>query len=230
MKIYYDGTNISKYATYALVEGFTTNVSFMAQAKETNYRAFYNAHSALINSRPISMQVYSDDDDIIYKDALTIASYGTNTVVKIPVIKSTGDTNLPIIKKLLTEGVKVNITAVFTIEQIKAIYNMLQQVLNSPTVIVSIFAGRISDTGVDPFPIVQFACTLYKSLPYVEVLWAGCKEVLSINHAERAGCAIITIPDAILDRVNRIGLDLEDFSKETVTSFKADGEKSKIVI
>lgn len=228
MKIFYDGTQLSKYASHPLIQGFTTNVTFMAQAKQSNYKHFYETHTALINDRPISLQVFTDDDDTIYHDAHTLTSFGPNIYVKIPIIKSTGVSNLPIIERLLQENIKINVTAIFTIEQIKSLYTIATQ--QTTPFVVSIFAGRISDTGTDPFPIVQFACTLFSHLPHIEVLWAGCKEVLSIEHAKRAGAAIITIPDSILDRLNRQGMDLTEFSKETVRSFNADGQNNQLTL
>jgi transaldolase len=230
MKIFYDGTQLTKYALHPLIQGFTTNVTFMAQAKQTNYKNFYDTHSALINDRPISLQVFTDDDETIAHDAHTLTSFGPNIYVKIPIIKSNGASNLPIIERLLQENIKINVTAIFSIEQIKSLYSIVSQQNQTTPLVVSIFAGRISDTGTDPFPIVLFACTLFAHLPHIEVLWAGCKEVLSIEHAKRAGAAIITIPDSILDRLNRQGMDLTEFSKETVRSFNADGQNNHLTI
>lgn len=228
--IYYDGTNVEKYSKLPYVVGFTTNTSFMAQANELDYASFYAKHVANVNGRPISLQLYSDDDGEMVQDAHKIAEYGTNVFVKIPVQKANGTLNLPVVRHLLQQGIKVNITAIFTTQQLKEVYRMLCDVSTNTPVIVSIFAGRISDTGVDPSPIVTFGCKLLEDMKHVQVLWAGCKEVLSIQHAIHAGCHIITIPDGIMDRMNRLYKDLDEFSKETVASFQKDAVDKNILI
>ena len=228
IRLFYDGTNIQKYADLSYVSGFTTNTSFMVAAKELNYEQFYQKHTNIINERPLSLQLFREDNDDMIADALKISSYGNNVYVKVPIQKSNGESNIDVIQNLLTQNIKVNITAIFTYQQIISLYSILEH--NTTPVIVSIFAGRISDTGVDPFEIVQFACQLFKKISSVQILWAGCKEVLSINHAIRAGCHIITIPDSIMDRMNRIYKDLQEFSLETIQSFKNDAIQSGILI
>ena len=161
-------------------------------------------------------------------DAMKISSYGENVYVKVPIQKSNGESNKVVIQQLLSQNIKVNITAIFTYQQIISLYSILEY--NTTPVIVSIFAGRISDTGIDPFDIIQFACHLFKELSSVEILWAGCKEVLSINHAIRAGCHIITITDSIMDRMDRIHKNLQEFSLETIRSFKKDAVHAGIFI
>lgn len=220
--IFYDGTNIEKYAKLDYVKGFTTNTTFMVQGNQLNYTTFYNQHKDLINNRPISLQLYSDDDSEMVHQAQQISKLGDNIYIKVPVIKSTGESNDVILDWLLQRNFKVNITAIFTEQQLLDLYPI---VFDKEDVIISIFAGRISDTGKNPFEIIKFACKLY---PKAKVLWAGCKEVLSIRHAIHAGCKIITIPDSIMDRLSRINKDLTDFSQETVQSFKKDGEKLSI--
>jgi len=230
--LYYDGTNIEKYAGLPYVSGFTTNTTFMAQANELDYAAFYERHVHNIRQRALSLQLYSEEEDQMLQDARKISSYGTHVYVKIPVQKSNGETNVPVIRTLLQQGVKVNITAIFTISQLKEVYRMLSSMEEGvmTPVIVSIFAGRISDTGVDPSPIVTFGCKLFEEMKNVQILWAGCKEVLSIQHAIHAGCHIITIPDGIMDRLNRLYKDLQEFSKETVSSFRKDAMDKHISI
>lgn len=228
IRLFYDGTNIQKYAHLSYVSGFTTNTSFMVAAKELNYDQFYQKHTNIIKERPLSLQLFREDNDDMITDALKISSYGNNVYVKVPIQKSNGESNIDVIQNLLTQNIKVNITAIFTYQQIISLYSILEH--NTTPVIVSIFAGRISDTGVDPFEIVQFACQLFKKFSSVQILWAGCKEVLSINHAIRAGCHIITIPDSIMDRMNRIYKDLQEFSLETIQSFKNDAIQSGILI
>lgn len=223
IKLFYDGTNIEKYGLVDYIQGFTTNTTIMVQGNELNYTSFYEKNKNLISNRPISFQLFSDDYSEMLLQAKKIAALGDNVYVKVPVIKSNGESNNFIIHKLLEEGIKLNITAIFTEEQLINLYDVLKHKPNN--IVLSIFAGRISDTGKNPFEIIQFACKLY---PFAEILWAGCKEVLSIKHAIDAGCKIITIPDSIMDRLSRINKDLTEFSQETVLSFKKDGEKITI--
>ena len=220
--IYYDGTNIQKYAGLEFVKGFTTNTTFMVQGNELNYTEFYNKHKDRIGDRPISLQLFSDSSLDMVQQAKQISQLGENVYVKVPVINSLGDSNNAILEWLLFRNFKLNITAIFTEQQLLNLYDV---VCDKEDVILSIFAGRISDTGRNPFEIVQFACKLY---PKAKVLWAGCKETLSIQHAIDAGCKIITLPDSIMDRLSRMNKDLTEFSKETVISFKTDGEKITI--
>jgi transaldolase len=219
IQIFYDGTNISKYSSLNYVTGVTTNTSFMKQAGVTDYSSFFNGVRDVIAGRPISMQVFDDDPR---EQARKIASYGNNVWAKIPIVDANGNSNLPVIRELLQEGVKVNITAVFSDKQCSEICKYVNEV-DTPA-IVSIFAGRISDTGKDPVPIISRAVELYKDMKNVQVLWAGCKDVLSIRKARDIGCHIITVPGDILDRIGRLDKDLDEFSLETVRGFKKDSE------
>ena len=223
IKIFYDGTDVAKWAGTACVKGFTTNTSFMKQAGHVNYTKFYDENKAVIDGRPISLQVWDENP---LNQCNQIAALGPNVWVKVPIVNSNGESNIEYIEKMRQDGLKVNITAVFTKDQCKALRSSLQK--SSVPVIVSIFAGRISDTGADPFPIVQYAVNLYSDLDHVEVLWAGCKEVLSIRHAIRAGAQIITIPDSIISRLSRVDKDLTEFSVETARDFNKDGKSLNI--
>jgi len=222
IKIFYDGTDIQKYG-HDDVKGFTTNTSFMKQAGKTNYTQFYEENKTVIDGRPISLQVWDENP---MNQCREIAALGPNVWVKVPIVNSNGESNIESIEKMRQDGLSVNITAVFTKEQCKILRSSLQKC--STPVIVSIFAGRISDTGADPFPIVQYAVNLYSDLEHVEVLWAGCKEVLSIRHAIRAGAQIITIPDSIISRLGRLDKDLNEFSIETARDFNKDGQSLNI--
>ena len=227
--VYYDGTNITKYGRLDFIAGFTTNTSFMAQSNKLNYRLFYNTNAKYIQNKPISFQVFTDDDDVLGRQARAISSIGDNVFVKIPVIKSDGRSNMHIIRDLLHEGIKVNITAVFTVEQSHDIYTHVQGCCSTPF-IVSVFAGRIADTGINPFETVQRVCDMFRDMRNAQILWAGCKDIASIPGAQNAGCHIITIPDAVLDRIDRKGKDLTVFSKETVAAFNADAIRAGITI
>lgn len=228
IKIFYDGTNLEKYCNCPFVQGVTTNTSFMKQAGEINYLEFYEKNSSYIRDMPISFQIYQEDEDKAFRDALKIASYGRNTYVKVPVVDTNGCFNSSLMKRMLGANLKVNITSVYTTEQIDDIKEIVKG-YKCP-IIVSIFSGRISDTARDPVIYVQHAVQTFKDHPNVEILWAGCKEVLSIRHAENSGCHIITVPDAILDRIHRVDKDLRELSVETVKSFKNDGVTANIVI
>ena len=217
MEIYYDGTNIARYGSLPSVVGFTTNTSFMKASGITNYPEFFDKVKGDVDGRPISFQVFEDDPRA---QARTVSKYGPNVWAKVPVVDVKGRSNVPAIRELLLEGIKVNITAVFTLEQCTEI---LESVLYVQTpVIVSIFAGRISDTGRDPLPIIQDAVKMFNPGDHIKVLWAGCKEVLEIIKARDVGCQIITVPGDLLDKMDRIGMDLTKFSIATTVGFKND--------
>jgi transaldolase len=228
IKIFYDGVAVNKYGKLPYVCGFTTNTSFMKMGNELNYKAFMEKYHEVIGDRCISLQLFADDFEEAYQQAVQIASLGKNIYVKVPIMNSKGVSNLTLIERLLQEGIQVNITAIFTKEQVVQVLPTLEKT-KTPT-IVSIFAGRISDTCVNPVPIVQYATQLFESYPHIEVLWAGCKETLSIQHAIDSKCHIITIPDSILDRMGRMGKDLTEFSLETVAAFRKDALDAPIQI
>jgi transaldolase len=231
IKIFYDGTNIDKYAKLECVVGFTTNTSFMKADGKLNYREFMDTHRVSINERPISLQLFSDDYDEAYEQAKQISSLGTNVYVKVPVINSSGAYNKQLITNILEDNININVTAIFTITQVDALYEFIKDVTTTNSkIVVSIFSGRISDTCVNPASIVSHATSKFSSFTNIEVLWAGCKEVLSIQHAVDCKCHIITIPDSILDRLSRINKDLTEFSLETVRSFKKDAIDGNIQI
>lgn len=218
-KLFYDGCDM-KFASYPSIVGFTTNTTIMRQSKQFSYRSFYEQHKQVIGDRPISFQCFSDDTNILEQQARSIHSFGPNVYVKIPVISSKGESLLPTIVSLIREGIKVNITAVFTKEQIDLIVSALEQ-SNTPC-IVSIFCGRISDTGVDPKEIMTYGVQRLSSFSNIELLWAGCKDNLVVQHAEQVGCHIVTLPDAIISRLSRIGQPLDCLSQDTVSSFLKD--------
>lgn len=224
IELYYDGTNIEKYGSMKDIGGFTTNTTFMIQGGKTNYPEFYESVKDIVKDRPISLQLFSSDPKQMNDDAYKISSYGPNVYVKIPIIQPNGESNVNTIGNLAMNGIKVNVTAIFTMHQVLELYHKLWNKNIQTPMIVSIFAGRISDTCVDPKPFIQFVCKLLKPLTYIKVLWAGCKETLSIQHAIDVGCHIITIPDSILDRLSRVDKDLFEFSKETVQGFNNDGK------
>jgi len=221
---YYDGDKIEKYANFPNVSGFTMNSTFIKQSGYPSYRAFYNANSNLINNRPISLQVTSDSS--IIEDAKALSLFGSNIYVKVSILNSKGDSNLPVIKELLNEGIKINVTCVYTKQQILDTYEVLSGV-NTPY-IVSIFAGGISDTGLDPLPYIQLAVDTFKSNPNAQILWAGVKDNVAIKNSINVGCHIITIPDSVMDRLGRLDLDLHQMSIDKVKLFNTDASGIKI--
>lgn len=217
-KYFYDGCNIKKYASHPSVVGFTMNSTFIKQSGFPSYSKFMNEYANDIAGRPISLQVLSDDT--IDSDARALAKLGSNVYVKVPVINSKGELNLKTIKTLLDDGIKINITCVFTKEQVLQTYNVLSSV--QTPYIVSIFAGGISDTGLDPLPFVQFAVDVFRKCPAAEILWAGVKDNFSVKNSSKIGCHIITIPDSVMDRLGRLDLDLHQMSIDKTKLFNND--------
>jgi transaldolase len=228
VKLFYDGCDIQKYGAYPNIAGFTTNPTIMKQAAINNYRKFYNDNVNAIGGRPISMQVFSDNPSIILEQAKQIYSIGSNVIVKIPVVTSNGESNLNVIQEVLNNKIPINITAVFTEDQINEIASYIMN--TSTPVIVSIFAGRISDTGKNPKEIVKIAVDTFKSNSNIEILWAGVKDNLVINNSDEIGCHIATLPDTILSRINRLGQPLQNLSKDTVKSFLQDALSNNLSI
>jgi len=220
-KIFYDGCDIAKFGSYPNVVGFTTNTTIMRQSNQLCYKTFYEANREAIQGRPISFQIFSDYATTIVEQARQIQSLGSSVYVKIPVINSQGESLLPTIVALAQEGVRVNITAVFTREQLDQIASSVVGKTETP-MIVSVFGGRISDTGVSPQQMVKYAVDAYRSAPNVEVLWAGVKDNLILGQADEVGCQIVTLPDTIMARIGRLGQPLEHLSRDTVTSFLKD--------
>ena len=221
---YYDGDKIEKYANFPNVSGFTMNSTFIKQSGFASYREFYDANSQYINNRPISLQVTSDST--IIEDAKLLSSFGSNVYVKVSILNSSGNSNLNIIKSLLEQGIKINITCVYTKQQILDTYAVLSEI-NTPY-IVSIFAGGISDTGLDPLPYIELAVNTFKSVLNAQILWAGVKDNVAIKNSIKVGCHIITIPDSVMDRLGRLDLDLHQMSIDKVKLFNADASGIKI--
>lgn len=218
LKVFYDGDNIQKYSNHSRVVGFTMNSTFIKQSGAKSWKEFYDANTSFIRSRPISLQVTNDDD--IETQAHQLNAFDTNIYVKVPFLNSKGVSNLSIINRLLAQGVKVNITCVYTNEQVQTTFANLDN--KSTPVIVSIFSGGISDAGHDPVPTVSLAVQLAKAFPNAEILWAGVKDNLAFQKCVETGCHIITVPDSVMDRMNRIGLDLHQMSIDKVKLFNAD--------
>jgi transaldolase len=202
------------------IKGLTTNPSLMRKAGITDYEAFANEILQTVTEKPLSLEVFTDEFPEMKRQALKISSLAKNVYTKIPITNSRGESSLPLIKELGKEGVKLNITALFTEAQVRGTAEALNPAVPS---FVSVFAGRIADTGVDPVPLMRKYLRLLKGHPKAELLWASCREVLNIFQAEAAGCAIITVPHEILAKAAKLlGKSLEAMSLDTVQTFAKD--------
>lgn len=225
VKIFADGADLeSMKKLYAnpVVKGFTTNPTLMKQAGVTDYVAFAHKVLAAIPDRPVSFEVFADEFDEMEAQALEIASWGPNVNIKLPVTNTKGVFVGPLISRLANRGVQVNVTAVFTLAQVKAIADALNA--NTPA-IVSVFAGRIADSGIDPVPLMTEAAKILKaSRPKAELLWASPRELLNVLQAAEVGCGIITVTGDILKKLALVGKDQDQYSLETVKMFYNDAQ------
>ena len=222
IKIFADGADfesINKLNTKNYIRGFTTNPSLMKKAGIKNYKEFALKILSKIKDKPISFEVFSDDLIEMEKQAMEIASWGKNVNVKIPVTNTKKESTTEIIERLSNQGIECNITAIFTVNQLKNIVQVLNK--NTPA-ILSVFAGRIADTGIDPENIMAECVQASKSKPKSEILWASTRELVNIFQADKIGCQIITVPHEILSKIDSIGKNLEDYSLDTVKSFYKD--------
>jgi transaldolase len=227
VKLFADGADLAgmkeMYAN-PLIRGFTTNPTLMRKAGIQDYSAFAKQVIALIPDRPISFEVFADDFDVMEQQALQIASWGKNINVKIPVTNTKKKFSGPLIKRLSQAGVSLNITAVMTLEQVEEVVDCLTP--DTPA-IISVFAGRIADTGVDPLPMMSKALEIMKVKPNSELIWASPRELLNIFQANAIGCHIITATNDILKKLSLLGKNLEDYSLETVEMFHRDALAAK---
>lgn len=223
IKIFADGADksgILELYAKPYIQGLTTNPTLMNKAGIKDYEAFAKDVLRIVTSKPISLEVFTDDLGEMKRQALKIASWAANVYVKIPITNSAGVSCLDLIKELGGHGVKLNVTALLTLEQVAGVASVL-----APTVpaVVSVFAGRIADTGVDPIPLMRAAKALLGHQPKAELLWASVREPLNIIQAEEAGCAIVTVPHEILGKASRMfGMDLTALSLDTVRMFAND--------
>ena len=222
VKLFADGADLAGIkAMYAnpLIKGFTTNPTLMRKAGITDYKAFALDVLKIVPDRPVSFEVFADEFDEMERQALEIASWGKNVNVKIPVTNTRREFAGRLIRSLAKAGVALNITAIMTLEQVRAVNEML---VDGVSAIVSVFAGRIADTGVDPMPIMREALEILKDRPSAELLWASPRELLNIIHADEVGCHIITATNDILAKLALIGKDHGDYSLDTVKMFYKD--------
>jgi transaldolase len=226
IKIFADGADLASIENLNMnqdISGFTTNPSLMKKAGITDYKKFCQDVLKITKNKPVSFEIFSDDLDEMYDQANEIASWGKSIFVKIPITNSKGEKTFGLIKKLLEKKIKCNVTAILTIQQVKEIY----EISNSETdVIISIFAGRIADTGIDPILIMSEAVNICKTKKNIEILWASTRELINIFQANQINCQIITVPHDILKKISLIGKNLDDLSLETVQMFLNDANKA----
>ena len=222
VKIFADGADfdgILKMYANPLIKGFTTNPTLMRKAGVSDYEAFARRVLAAIPDRPISFEVFADEPDAMVQQAKVIASWGKNVNVKIPVTNTRREFMGRVIETLSQEGVAVNVTAVMTLDQVKEITERLAP---QTAAIVSVFAGRIADTGRDPIPLMAEAVKILRQRPRAELIWASPRELLNIFQADSIGCHIITVTNDVLAKLSLVGKDLDAYSLETVEMFYRD--------
>jgi len=201
------------------VKGFTTNPTLMRKAGVEDYEAFARRVLAAIPDRPVSLEVFADDFGEMMRQARVIATWGPNVNVKIPVTNTAREFSGPVIRQLSHEGIALNVTAILTVDQVRRVAECLAP--DTPA-IVSVFAGRVADTGVDPVPHMRAALAALAGRPRAELLWASPRELLNVFQADAVGCHIITATNDVLAKLSLVGKDLDDYSLETVAMFRRD--------
>ncbi len=222
ISIFADGADLAGIREAAgdpRIKGFTTNPTLMRAAGVDDYRAFAREVLALVRDRPVSFEVFADDFPTMAEQAREIASWGANVYVKIPVTNTAGEFAGPLVAELSHAGIKLNVTAVMTMEQVARITAALSERAEA---VISVFAGRIADTGRDPVPHMRQALEIMRSRRKAELLWASPRELLNIFQADAIGCQIITVTPDLLGKLALVGKDLDVFSRETVAMFHRD--------
>lgn len=222
VKIFADGADLQgmlEMSRQDWVKGFTTNPTLMKKAGVTDYKAFALEVLSVIRDRPVSFEVFADEFPVMEGQAHEIATWGPNVNVKIPITNTKGQSSAPLVERLSRAGIQVNVTAVFTSEQVRRIADALDP---ATPAILSLFAGRVADTGRDPLPLMAEALDLLGALPKTELLWASPREILNLIQADQCGCHIITMTSDLLAKVGGLGKELDQFSLETVAMFHRD--------
>lgn len=225
IKIFADGADKASIRVLAedpIIKGFTTNPTLMRKAGVTDYAAFAKDIVGKIHGKPISFEVFSDDFKEMERQARIIASWGSNVYVKIPIMNTKKESSFDLVKKLAGDGVQLNITAILTAHQVRHIIPALSPKIPA---IISVFAGRVADTGIDPIPLMEECCEILKPFSDYELLWASSRELFNIYQAEYAGAKIITVTPDILKKAAMIGIDHIELSAQTVQMFYDDGQK-----
>jgi transaldolase len=221
-KVFADGADLDgilRLASDPTIKGFTTNPTLMWKAGLTDYADFAQRLLTEVTDKPISFEVFADDEAEMRRQAKMLASWGSNVYVKIPVTTTTGESMAPLVRELSTDGVQVNVTALFTTGQVETI---AAAVADGAPSCISVFAGRIADAGIDPLPIMRSSIEIMAAAPQSELIWASPREVLNLVQADQVGCHIITMTHDLIAKIKGLGKDLEQFSLETVQMFHRD--------
>ncbi|MFN3453895.1 MAG: transaldolase [Pseudobdellovibrio sp.] len=228
-KIFFDGADLEKMKSSLknpLVKGVTTNPTLMKKAGVKNYKEFAQMMLNAVGDLPVSFEVFSDELVDMQKQAETIASWGKNIYVKIPVTNTKGQSTAPIIKALTQQNIKLNVTAILTLQQVKEVCEALKG--GAPS-IVSVFAGRIADTGLNPTPIMKESLAICRATgPQVELLWASPRQILNLVDADQVGCDIITMTPDLINKISVLGKDLQELSLDTVKMFYNDAKLAEL--
>lgn len=227
VKIFADGADragMLEMHSKSFIKGLTTNPTLMKKAGITDYRAFCKDILASIKDKPLSFEVFSDDFSEMERQALEIASWGENVYVKIPITNTKQETCYALVKKLANQKVKLNVTALMTLRQVSNVVASLDP--NVPSY-VSVFAGRVADTGRDPVPMMAKAVDILKAAPASELIWASPRELLNIFQADDIGCHVITVTNDILKKLSLVGYDLDEYSLDTVKMFYRDAVEAE---
>jgi transaldolase len=230
IKIFADGADIAgilELVEHPLVKGFTTNPTLMHRAGVVEYERFAREVLDVVREVPVSFEVIADSFVDMARQARKIATWGDNVYVKIPITNTSAESSVALIRDLTADGLKLNVTALTTLEQVEAMSLALSP--EAPS-IVSVFAGRIADTGVDPVPVMEKALKILAPLPDAELLWASPRELLNVVQAEKSGCHIITVTHELLRKLNGLGRDLSAVSLDTVTMFYDDAVRSGLTL
>ena len=223
IKIFADGADregIAALYAQPYIKGLTTNPTLMRKVGIADYEKFARDVLEIVKEKPISFEVFSDEFPEMRRQALAIGKWQENVYVKIPITNTHGESALPLIGELSAEGVKLNVTAILTREQVQGVANAVKREVPC---VVSVFAGRVADTGVDPIPLMKDSLAMLSALPQAELLWASVREVLNIFQAAECGCHIVTVPHDILDKAAKLGgMDLAELSLDTVRMFHRD--------
>jgi transaldolase len=224
VKVFADGADrqgIAELYANPLIKGFTTNPTLMRASGISDYEYFAREILQVVPDRPISFEVFADDAVEMERQALKIASWGENVYVKIPVTNTAGEPTVKLIEHLASDGVKVNVTALMTVAQVEQVCRPLT---GGPPACISVFAGRIADTGRDPIPIMRAALEAMRATPNCELIWASPRELLNVVQAGEIGCHIITVTHDLLKKLPILGKDLDAYSLETVQMFHRDAQ------
>jgi transaldolase len=230
VKIFADGADFEgmlRLAAQPNIAGFTTNPTLMRKSGVQDYEGFAHKVLEAITDRPVSFEVFADEADEMLRQARLIASWGANVYVKVPVTDTRGLSTAAVVRELSDSGIRLNVTALMTVGQVETVSAALA---GGPGAIVSVFAGRVADTGRDPLPIMQAALQVLAPHPELELLWASPREILNVRQADDLGVHIITVTHDMLAKLSLFGHDLDEFSLETVRMFHGDAQASRFLL